>query len=147
VVGAFKRPRGTAGLIGQSGTPMPTAILSSGRAAAAAGGKEQKFCLVRRTACRPPAVDPRFTGEQVFTGEGDSRNYRGGGGANTEPGDFVIFDELLGQLAQHQAALIRSRLGQLDADTLASIYDRLVPALQVALGLTHAIKVEQALTQ
>jgi len=36
---------------------------------------------------------------------------------------------------------------RLDADTLASIYDRLVPALQVALGLTHAIKVEQALTQ
>ena len=63
------------------------------------------------------------------------------------PRDFVIFDELLGELAQHQAQRIKTRLGQLDPETLESIYDRLVPALQTALGLTHAIKVEQALTE
>ena len=61
------------------------------------------------------------------------------------PRDFVIFDELLGELAQHQAERIKTRLVRLDAQTLESIYDRLVPALQTALGLTHAIKVEQAL--
>lgn len=63
------------------------------------------------------------------------------------PRDFVIFDELLGELAQHQAQRIKTRLGQLDSPTLESIYDRLVPALQTAVGLTHAIKVDQALTE
>lgn len=63
------------------------------------------------------------------------------------PEDFIIFDQLLGQLAQSQAELIKTRLGHLDIDTLQGIYDRLVPALQIALGLTHATKVEQALIE
>ena len=63
------------------------------------------------------------------------------------PRDFVVFDELLGELAQHQAQRIKTRLGQLDSPTLESIYDRLVPVLQTAVGLTHAIKVDQALTE
>ena len=63
------------------------------------------------------------------------------------PQDFTLFDNLLGELAEQTATLIKDRLGNLDAGKLETIYDRLVPALQKALGQTHALKLEQALAK
>jgi len=63
------------------------------------------------------------------------------------PSDFVIFDTVLGELAVHMAEMIGSRLGDLEANRLESLYDQLSPALESALGQTHAIKLEQELTR
>ena len=63
------------------------------------------------------------------------------------PDDFVIFDTLLGELAAHAAQMISDRLGDLQADRLECLYDRLGPALEAALGQTHAIKLERELTR
>jgi DNA-binding transcriptional MerR regulator len=62
------------------------------------------------------------------------------------PDDFLIFDSLLGELAKHAAEMIRNRLGNLQADSLESLYDQLTPALEAALGQTHASKLERELT-
>lgn len=63
-----------------------------------------------------------------------------------QPRDFEVFDTLLGELARQLADMLGSRLGNLDGKELESLYDRLVPSLNKALGQTHAIKLEQALT-
>ena len=61
------------------------------------------------------------------------------------PDDFMMFDTLLGELASHAAQMIGNRLGNLEAEKLERLYDQLAPALEAALGQTHAVKLEQAL--
>jgi DNA-binding transcriptional MerR regulator len=64
-----------------------------------------------------------------------------------QPRDFEVFDSLLGELAEQLAVMLGTRLGSLGAADLETLYDRLVPALNSALGQTHAVKLVQALTR